>query len=151
MSFTPSSEKIHIYTGNISIRWRDVDPFMIVNHAIIFTLMEEIRLKWFKSTGLENSLKYFYPIVDAHATFQDQIKYPANLQINLFTSEIKEKSWIFYHEVFNENNLKKICAKASIISVVYDQKLKSAIPIPVELRDVLCNPLNSIENHHERI
>src|SRR3990167_3835004 len=144
------NEKIHIYTGKISIRWRDIDPFMIVNHAILFTLMEEVRLKWFETTELKRSLKYFYPIVDVHATFQDQIKYPANLHVNLFTHEIKEKSWVFYHEIFNENNLKKVCAKASVISVVYDQKLKCAIPIPPELIKALCKSFNSIENYHER-
>ncbi len=142
MSSTLINEKTHIYTGNISIRWRDIDPFMILNHATFFTLMEEIRLKWFETTGLQNKFKYFYPIVETNTTFHEQIHYPANLEIKLFTSQIMEKSWIFYHEIFNLNNPKNICAKASIISVVYDPKTKSVVPIPLELKNYLCKKLD---------
>jgi acyl-CoA thioester hydrolase len=132
-----SKKKFHIFTDKISIRWRDVDPFGMVNHSIFFTLMEEIRLKWYATTELQHSLKYFYPIVDAHITFENTIIYPADICIKLFTCNITGKSWTFYHELFNAENENEIYAKASLISVVYDPTLKQAIPIPSELITVL--------------
>ena len=135
-------ERIHIFTGNVPIRWRDIDPFGMVNHAVLFTLMEEVRLKWFETTGLKNTLKYFYPIVDAQITFEKTINYPSDVSVSLYTGRISEKSWTFYHEIFNTNNPKERYAKASLVSVVYDPTLKHAVPIPLELTNILQKPQN---------
>lgn len=120
--------------------------FGMVNHSVFFTLMEEVRMKWYATTGLQHSLKYLYPIVDAHITFEKIITYSADICIKIFTSKIPEKSWIFYPELFNAKDESEIYAKASLISVVYDPKLKQAIPIPSELIKALLPSANQVEN-----
>lgn len=129
---TITHEQTHIFTGKVSIRWRDIDPFGIVNHSIFFTLMEDVRLQWFATTGLQ-TLKYIYPIVDAHAIFKNKLTYPADVTVKLFVNTIKEKSWIFYHEIFNAKKPEEVCAEASLVSVVYDPKLNAVVPIPSEM------------------
>jgi YbgC/YbaW family acyl-CoA thioester hydrolase len=125
--------KIHVFTGNVSIRWRDIDPFGIVNHAIYFTLMEEVRLKWFETIKHQFDFKFIYPIVEAHILFKNKIIYPTDIIINLYTGNVNDKSWVFYHEIYNENNIKEICAEASVTSITYDPVDKRVIPIPAEL------------------
>jgi acyl-CoA thioester hydrolase len=58
-----TTERIHIYTHQIPIRWRDVDPFNVVNHSAYFTYMEEARWAWFYSLKIKQDLKFVTPIV----------------------------------------------------------------------------------------
>ncbi len=125
-----------IYTDNIGIRWRDVDSYGMVNHSVFFTLMEEVRLKWFANCLSQVKLGCVFPILESQIKFEQQLKFPDNAIIKLFTDQYNGKVWDFYHEIYSEKT-GKLCAKATITSICFELKQNTSVIMPEELKAAL--------------
>jgi len=123
----------HIYTHTIPIRWRDIDPYNVVNHSVFFTYLEEARWHWFYNLVLQKAIKCTTPIIDAHITFKKPLTYPGSVLIKIYSELPSTKSWTIYHEIFSEKNPDILCAEASVKFVCFDPVSNKVIPIPEEL------------------
>jgi acyl-CoA thioester hydrolase len=142
-----TTERIHIYTHQVPIRWRDVDPFNVVNHSAYFTYMEEARWEWFYSLKIKQDLKFVTPIVNANISFKKPLFYPGNVIIKIYTEQSTEKSWTIYHEMYSELDKELLCAEASVKFVSYDPIGKCVIAIPEVFRMHLYSVLTALPAH----
>lgn len=123
-----------IYTCSIPIRWRDVDPFDVVNHSVYFTYMEEARWKWFYSLNLQEKLDWVLLVVEANIRYKKALKHPGTAVIKLYVEPITGKSWSIFHEISLENDPHTIYAEATLKFVCYDSANKKVVAVPAELQ-----------------
>lgn len=135
-------ERLHIFTHQVPIRWRDIDPYNVVNHSIFFTYMEEARWHWFHNLNLKEEVTIITPMVDAQISFKKPLKYPDTAIIKIYAEPPGEKNWTIYHEIFSEKYANMLCAEASVKFVSFDPKISRVVPIPLEFKAHLY-PLNS--------
>ena len=133
-----TTQRLHLYTDIIPIRWRDVDPYQHVNHSVFFTYMEEARWQWFYS--LKEKINVLTPIVDAQIRFKKPLVYPGKAVIKVYAEPPAEKSWTIYHEIYSEKDTENFCVEASVKFVAFDPKNKCVVPLPENLRAHL-NPI----------
>ncbi len=129
--------KTLLYNDEIPIRWRDVDPYNIVNHSAYLTYMEELRWKWFYSKNLKKHLRIETPIVKAEITYKKPLIHPGSVNIKLYIETCGEKSWEMFHILSMADKPNITCAEALIRFVAFDPKSKRVVEIPEILKEHL--------------
>ncbi len=132
-----STERYHLYTGTVPVRWTDMDLYGMVNHSRIFTIMEEARWQWFNSLANKPKTDCVFPLVNANVNFRKKIEFPSEIIVKIFVDKPEKKSWIFYHELSTTIDQDTVYVDGMITSVAYNIKEKKAVEIPQEFLDII--------------
>lgn len=124
------SNKIHLFTAEVTTRWSDIDGYGVVNHAAFFTLMEEARIQWLGQENLLTEQRYAHLIVEANVKYFQKLEKITTVYIKLFSQQPDEKTWFMHHEIYSDAACQKLHAQAWTQLICYDIKEKKACAIP---------------------
>ena len=127
------------FKHSLPVRFADVDMLGHVNNAVYFTYIEECRTTFFRSLGYKNNdFQKECPIILAHAEcgFKSPAFFGENLDIQLRVGEIKNASFSFEYEIYEQKS-KRLVAVAKTIQVTFNYAQMKVIPIPDTLRKKL--------------
>ncbi|CAD5110290.1 acyl-CoA thioesterase [Zestomonas carbonaria] len=91
-------EKHLLFTTRIPVRWGDMDSRQHVNNIIYFQYMEEARIRWFDSLGLE--FRDVGPLVlQNQHTYLRAVEHPATVIVELYAGAIGRSSLVVEHRM----------------------------------------------------
>jgi acyl-CoA thioester hydrolase len=93
-----------LYETVIPVRWGDLDAFQHVNNTIYFRYMEQCRLEWFETIGIDvpnlDSVDIVPNLVGAECRFMRAIMYPATVRITIAVGDVGTKVVQTLHELW---------------------------------------------------
>lgn len=132
-----SHSKKHIFTERCPIRWGDMDAYGHVNNTVFFRFMEQARIAWMESVGLDLVSPEQGPvIINASCTFLKQLDYPGTVEVKMYAGELGRSSVMSYYELRKEGE-RDLYAEGAAKIVWSDQRVRKSMPIPDEFRKAL--------------
>jgi acyl-CoA thioester hydrolase len=115
----------------LATRYRDYDAKAHVNNAVYLTYFEMARHHAWVARGGTGD----FPFILAEATvrFVSQARLEDTLDIELTTSEIRTKAWVFRYVIRTVPD-ERVVAEGSTVQVMYDYDAERTIPIPGDFR-----------------
>lgn len=112
-------------------RYRDFDAKGHVNNAVYLTYFEMARQHAWGARGGDNENVPFI-LAEATVKFVSQARLTDVLDIELTTSEIRSKAWVFRYVVRAADE--RVVAEGSTVQVMFDYANERTMPIPTEIR-----------------
>lgn len=133
-------ERRFLFTLRLKIRWGDMDAVGHVNNAAYFTYMEQTRIEWFCTIGLEqfvNNPSEGPVIVNASCNYIKPIVYPAEIEVRLFAGAPRRSSFQTFYEIRDAEASELLYAQGSAWSVWVDHRQGKSQPLPPAIREIL--------------
>jgi acyl-CoA thioester hydrolase len=93
-----------MYEVMIPVRWGDLDAFQHVNNTNYFRYMEQCRLEWFETIGIDvphlDRVSIVPNLVGAECRFIRAITYPATVRVTIALGDIGSKVVQTLHELW---------------------------------------------------
>jgi len=124
------------YIHSLTVRFSDVDMLGHTNNASYFSFMEEARIFYLKKLGYDaKDYQSRCPIilVEASCRYKAPSFVGDTLDIHLWVSEMKEKSFTMDYEI-KDQKTQKLIALAKSTQVTYDYANKKVISMPSDLK-----------------
>ena len=124
-------EKKLVQTSRIPVRWGDMDAFGHVNNTVFFRYMEQVRIEWMESYCDMSSIATTGPVlVNAQCTFLRTIKYPDQIEVQMFVTEPGRSSFESSYKIYRLDADKTLCAEGTAKIVWVDYALEKSVPLP---------------------
>jgi acyl-CoA thioester hydrolase len=98
-----------MYETLIPVRWGDLDAFQHVNNTLYFRYMEQCRLEWFETIGIDvphlDAVDIVPNLVGAECRFMRAIMYPATVRVTIAVGDIGTKVVQTLHELWVGDSL----------------------------------------------
>ncbi|PMP69581.1 MAG: acyl-CoA thioesterase [Calditerrivibrio nitroreducens] len=128
-SFYLFSMKEMSFSGEIEVRYSDLDAYGHVNHATYFTYLETVRTKVFLDEFNELITQGIYLIiVSASCDFKHPIHLGDKVIVSFNLKELKRTSFTLTYSIHNGSGLEYATAQTTLVS--YDNNRKKAVPLP---------------------
>jgi acyl-CoA thioester hydrolase len=115
-------------------RYSDYDSRGHVNNAVYLTYFEIGRVyAWLAAAGSSDPN---FIIAEARITYRSPAMLGEPLAIEVTTSEIRNKAWVWSYRVFDERD-DRVVAEGATTQVMYDYAEQKSVPIPADLRAAL--------------
>ena len=115
-------------------RYSDYDSRGHVNNAVYLTYFEIGRVHaWLAAT---DSADPNFISAEARITYRSPAMLGEPLVIEVTTSEIRNKAWVWSYRVLDERD-DRVVAEGATTQVMYDYEQHRSVPIPDELRAAL--------------
>lgn len=115
-------------------RYSDYDSRGHVNNAVYLTYFEIGRVyAWLKAVGQSDPN---FIIAEARITYRSPAMLGESLAIEVTTSEIRNKAWVWSYRVLDERD-DRLVAEGATTQVMYDYAEHKSVPIPDALREAL--------------
>ncbi|MAM89264.1 MAG: thioesterase [unclassified Hahellaceae] len=121
------------------IQWGDMDAFRHVNNTIYFRYFENIRIRYFDHTGVNDLMKQSQigPILGStECKFLAPLTYPDVITIGTSITDRAEKRFTMSYEIFSHAQ-QKVVAKGSGVVVYYDYNKNTSCAIPQTIADAI--------------
>ncbi len=122
----------------IEVRYADLDPQRHVNHATLFSYLEQARARYFQHLRLwdgEDFDNIGIIIAEASASFMAPIKYLGRVVVSLGVTRLGVKSFDIDYKV--HDGAGQIYATGRTVIVAYDYRRSESMPIPAAWRHTL--------------
>ena len=115
----------------LAVRYSDYDTKGHVNNAIFLTYFEMARARaWIE--GLGGDADFPFILAEASVQYRSQAKIGDPLEIEITTSEIRTKAWVWSY-VIRDARDERIVAEGRTVQVAYDYDAHRTIPIPADI------------------
>jgi acyl-CoA thioester hydrolase len=115
-------------------RYSDYDSRGHVNNAVYLTYFEIGRVyAWLAAAGSSDPN---FIIAEARITYRSPAMLGEPLVIEVTTSEIRNKAWVWSYRVLDARD-DRVIAEGATTQVMYDYGERKSVPIPDELRAAL--------------
>ena len=115
-------------------RYSDYDSRGHVNNAVYLTYFEIGRVyAWLTAAGTSDPN---FIIAEARITYRSPAMLGEPLAIEVTTSEIRNKAWVWSYRVLDERD-DRVVAEGATTQVMYDYRERKSVPIPDDLRAAL--------------
>jgi len=115
-------------------RYSDYDSRGHVNNAVYLTYFEIGRVyAWLQAVGHSDPN---FIIAEARIAYRSPAMLGEPLAIEVTTSEIRNKAWVWSYRVVDERD-GRLIADGSTTQVMYDYALRQSVAIPDDLRAAL--------------
>lgn len=122
------------FTIRFPVRFRDVDALGHVNNAVYFTYMESARTEyWMRLFGLKTLQEIHFIVAHAECDFKIAAKYGDEVEVTIWTSSVKNSSFVWDYEIRNVVT-SEIIAIGKTIQVYYDYNSRESMPVPPDVR-----------------
>jgi acyl-CoA thioester hydrolase len=119
----------------LETRYSDYDIRGHVNNATFLTYFEMARRHvWGGLAGVTADFNFI--IAEAHVRYVSQAKLGDPLAIDVRTTEIRTKAWVWAYRVVDTRD-ERLVAEGSTVQVMYDYTAQRSVPIPDALRPML--------------
>jgi len=123
-----------VYSVVMPIRWGDMDAIGHVNNTIYFRYIEQARIEWLSKIGCLPDSNGFGPvIVNAHCTFLRPLKYPDQVEVNMFVGAIGRTSMETICELRSVSDAYALYAEGGAKIVWFDPASEKSVPLPEQL------------------
>ncbi len=127
-----------VNTTRMLIRWGDMDAFGHVNNTVYFGYMEQARIEWFESMGFLLDKAGRSPVlVNAHCSFNKQLKYPGEIEVRTFVGPAGRSSFEMMNEIRRVDEADTLYAEGGAKLVWVDMQEEKSVPLPDWLRTIL--------------
>ncbi len=84
MPSSPSDDRRHVFTAEVTVRWGDMDAMRHVNNSRYFTYFEQARVNWLASVESGWEGRRGPTLARASCDFRRPLTYPATLEVPWF-------------------------------------------------------------------
>jgi acyl-CoA thioester hydrolase len=135
------TERIHVFTSRIQIRWGDMDALGHVNNAAYFRYIEQARIDWLSQVDSDPGSRREGPvIINARCTFLRQLTYPGDIEVRTFVGELGRSSFETYCEIRRIDEPGVLCAEGGAKVVWVNLPLQKSMPLSDDMRAKLTIP-----------
>ena len=135
------SDKKHVHTMRMPIRWGDMDAMGHVNNTVYFRYIETARIEWLEANRFAPEADGEGPvIVSAFCNFMRQLKYPGDIEIRTFVGPPGRSSFEMTHEIRAigpDGQPGELNAEGGAKIVWVNMKEEKSVPLPDEVRALL--------------
>ena len=125
-----------LYVMRIQLRWSDMDANAHVNNATYFTYMEQARIEWLVSAGMQNTAEGEGPVVvKTSCTYLVPIGYPETLEVRVYGGAPGRSSFPTWYEICGAEGGKY--AEGDATMVWTNRGTGKSQPVPDDLRALL--------------
>ena len=126
-----------IFKTRIGVRFRDLDANGHVNHVVVFTYFEEGRKTFFLGHSAPGPFVFPFIMARISCDYLKSIKLDAGLLLQMWVSNIGNKSFNLCYKLTELSDESIIYAKGESVQVCYDYVQDKSIEIPLELKQTL--------------
>lgn len=127
-----------LFVSRQRIRWGDMDAFGHVNNTLYFRFMEQCRIEWLDEAFGPTIAGQTGPvIVNAHCNFRRQMKYPANIVVEMGAGHVGRTSVETTYVIRDADDEQIIYADGSAKIVWVDFNKEKSTALPDSLRQLL--------------
>ena len=127
-----------LYTLRLAVRWSDMDVNAHVNNVMYFTYMEQARIEWLKSVGMQHTADGQGPVVvQTSCNYIRQMPYPETVEIRMYGAAPGRTSFPTYYELFGTVHAGVKYADGQAIMVWTQRAEAKSLPVPDALRALL--------------
>lgn len=127
-----------LHTTRMTIRWGDMDAFGHVNNTVYFRYMEQARIDWFQQIGFLPDPSGEAPvIVNAHCSFNKQLKYPGEIEVRTYACAVGRSSFETVNEIRRVDELETLYAEGGAKVVWINIPAEKSVPLPDWMRKLL--------------
>ncbi len=128
-------EKTFVHESIIPIRWGDMDAFGHVNNAVYFRYIEQARINWLDSLGLNFAQdEQGVVVVNAFCNFMKPVEYPADLIIKTYIANPTRVGLDTFNVMSLVSDPDTIRGTSEVTHVSVDFKTEKAASWPPELK-----------------
>ena len=136
MRFHVPEHKKLVYEMSIPIRWGDMDAMSHVNNTLYFRYMETARIDWCLSLNImPEQSKQGIVIVNAYCTFRQQLRYPGDVLVKMYTAGVGRSSFGTYVTMERADAPGPIWADGGAKMVWIDYTTNKSLAMPDWLRE----------------
>jgi acyl-CoA thioester hydrolase len=115
----------------LAVRYSDYDTKGHVNNAVFLTYFEMARAKaWIEA--LAGDADFPFILAEASIQYRSQARIGDPLEIEITTTEIRTKAWVWSYVVRDARD-KRVIAEGRTVQVAYDYEGHRTIPIPPDI------------------
>lgn len=127
-----------LHISRMAIRWGDMDAFGHVNNTNYFRYMEQARIDCFERLGFLPDITGDAPvIVNAHCSFNKQLKYPGEIEIRTYGGKTGRSSFETINEIRRVDDPDTLYAEGGAKVVWINIPDEKSVPLPDWLRKIL--------------
>jgi acyl-CoA thioester hydrolase len=128
-----------VLTENIPIRWGDMDAMMHVNNTVYFRYMEQARISWVETMGMNTSKDGDEgPVVaSAACKFRKPLTYPGTVEVKVYAGRPGRTSLPTYYEMRRTDDPDTLFATGDALFVWISNATGKPTPFPERLRERL--------------
>lgn len=131
-----------VHAEVISIRWGDMDAMGHVNNTLYFRYMEQARVNWYQSMGLNENGKSLPPhcgpvVINTACTYLKGLVFPGDVEVKMFIAEPGRSSITTYYEMRPSYDRDTLYAEGQAKGCWIDMQKQKSIPLPQALRALL--------------
>lgn len=132
------SGKRLLHTAHIPVRWSDMDNYGHVNNTIYLEYVQEARVAWFASLGIEIDHAPQGPVVlQTLHTYLKPVVHPATVVIELYAGAVGNSSLVVEHRLSTLENPAQCHGEGHCKLVWIDHTDNKSVPVPAALRQVM--------------
>ena len=115
----------------LAVRYSDYDTKGHVNNAIFLTYFEMARARaWIEKLGGDADFPFI--LAEASIQYRSQARIGDPLEIEITTTEIRTKAWVWSYVVRDPRD-ERVIAEGRTVQVAYDYDARRTMPIPADI------------------
>lgn len=118
----------------LQTRYNDYDSKGHVNNAVYLTYFEIGRVHAWRAAGGDAEANFI--VAEARITYRSPAMLGTPLALEVSTSEIRNKAWVWSYRVLDERD-DRVIAEGATTQVMYDYDAGCSVAIPDDLREAL--------------
>jgi len=125
-----------VHVEHMTMRWGDMDALGHMNNTVYFRYLEQARISWFDSLGVDYGQGEGPILGTSSCRFRIPIAYPAELAVSLHASDARTSSFVLTSEI-TERSDARLYATAEAVMVWIDLAAAKSRPLPDWLRELI--------------
>ncbi|HCD6625393.1 TPA: acyl-CoA thioesterase [Pseudomonas aeruginosa] len=94
------ADRQSLHTAHIPVRWGDMDSYGHVNNTLYFQYLEEARVAWFETLGIDLEGAAEGPVVlQSLHTYLKPVVHPATVVVELYAGKLGTSSLVLEHRL----------------------------------------------------
>jgi acyl-CoA thioester hydrolase len=131
-------EKRLVHEMRMPIRWGDMDAFRHVNNTVYFRYMEQARVEWIESLGIQVAPGTGSMLmINGFCNFYQQLSYPGELILKTYIGNIGKSSIDLFTSITLSSKPDFISAEGGATMVWVDLKSNKSAPWPQYLLQMI--------------
>ena len=124
-------EKTLLHVAHIPVRWGDMDSCGHVNNALYIQYLEEARVAWFKSLGIDmNNVPQGPVVLQTLHTYLKPVVHPATVVIELYAGPVGNSSLVVEHRLSTLEDPETLYGKGHCKLVWIDHHTDRSVAVP---------------------